>query len=159
MRRFSFCFMLALLVAQGRAYGEECCSATRAKLVAAQKQIAGLVEQWKTTEAKLAKGCPDARAEKQAQFIQAAKSCPIGSRMGETIAFVEKALSLARDENCKSKKLLASVAESNTDFAKHLSEVIGTRARLIESLHALAKSTGAAVSPTASFLYDHSKGS
>ena len=127
---------LAMLTLSGFVVaGEKECS--KGKAVAAQKNIDGLLTKWEAANENLAKACPDATAKAAAKVAKTAESCPIGSRMGETLGFVQEALAsaVAADkacaESCGAKKekagceKLASMAKARSKLLCSLSKLTG----------------------------------
>ena len=134
---------LAMLTLSGFVVaGEEECF--KGKAVAAQKSIDTLLTKWDAASEKLAKACPDETAKTAAKVAKTAEACPIGSRLGETLAFVQDAVAIsvaaekAFAESCPAKKGEGGCAK--------LAEVAKTRSGLLASLNALTTRTNVAMS-------------
>ncbi len=98
MRSISLTLLAVLFLAAPLA-AEECCAT---KLNVTQKKVDGLVSKWQAASKSLASLPSEERAKLTQQLASVAKSCPVGSRMGETLAFVHQALtaSIKADADC-----------------------------------------------------------
>jgi hypothetical protein len=108
----------------------------------AAEKVSGLLERWRTVAAEM-KALPAGEAEKmKARLASAAKDCPVGSRMGETIGLVKSALSysLSVEEACSKHCPLAKAQACEASEAK------AARSKLLKDLDELAGYAACAVS-------------
>lgn len=144
MRRALVCplFVAALFYAPMGAEEAKstCCEAAKAKLSAAHESVAGLLKAWQAAGEAGAKQCPEEAAAVKAELAQVAQQCPIGSRMGNTLAFIERSLAAAVEADEAAKAAWASVECDKAKAAlAQLQPVLAARSALLKDLQALTK--------------------
>ena len=135
MRRLVIGFA-AVAVAGGLIWAGEECDKTKCNV---GEKVTKLLSSWQTAAEAEKSACAEERAKLNTEIEALAKQCPVGSRVGETIAFVRTALETAvkADEECA--KACAAKSESSAapaipaDMAKLAEE----RAKLVKDLHQL----------------------
>ncbi len=101
MSRVSLLGLAAAIILGGLAWAGDG-GTKESKCCAAAEKISKLLASWKAATEASKTVCADEKAKVEAELASIAKGCPIGSRMGETIAFVKSALAsaVAADEAC-----------------------------------------------------------
>ena len=138
MRALGLIWVYALSVGLGglatSAYaGEGCC---QAKLNVAIQKVDQVLADWKTHLTAVENGCQEKAAQQRAARTELANACPIGSRMHETLRFVNESLAAARDaegicaEACKAR---GGVKKDATAMA-----LMAKRSELLTKLHLLS---------------------
>ncbi len=129
---------------------------------ATSEKIAQVLARWKAAETEAKGSCPKEQAKLQGEISAIAKACPIGSRMGETMAFVKSVLesAVAADAAC-AKQCASAPAKSVEKDASAPSapqceggKLKTARTQLLASLselskHAACASSGACAEKTA----------
>ncbi|MBI4583203.1 MAG: hypothetical protein HY717_04190 [Planctomycetes bacterium] len=130
---------LALVLIASSTWAEESCC--QAKLKATQDKVAGLVASWNSVSEKLANLCPEEKGKLASCLAETAKGCPIGSRLGDTLAFVRGALTifLNADAECEKscKKEGQETAAKSGAGCEKMAGVLQARSKLSKDLHAL----------------------
>ena len=136
MRRISLTLFAVLFIAVPLA-AEECCAT---KLDVTQKKVDGLILKWQAASKSLAVLPSEERTKLTQQLASVAKGCPVGSRMGETLAFVQQALtaSIKADAEC---------AKAGASGVKHekLTAAFQARGKLLKALGELTAYSTAAM--------------
>ena len=117
----------------------EDCLSNHAK--SAQETVNGLIDKYDSANEKLVAISAEDRAKMAAEVGQTAQKCPIGRRVGETVAFVQEALaaSAAAERDC------AEICPSKKEAGcAKLQALAKSRSSLLCSLKTLASRTGAA---------------
>jgi hypothetical protein len=121
---------------------DECCEA---KFKATQGEVSALIKEWQAAAGKLAEMCPDERKALETEFAAVASSCPIGSRIGGTVAFVRDSLAASLEaqkaiEACCAGEKTAGKGEPAKDAAccEEGAALMAARAQLLKDLHSLA---------------------
>lgn len=128
--------LTAVAVAGGLVWaGEEC---DKSKCNVGEK-VSKLLVSWQATAEAGKTECADLKAALNTEIETLGKQCPIGSRMGETLAFVRTALDIAvkADETCA--KACAANAKPAAEGAKEceVAKLAEARTKLVKDLHQL----------------------
>ena len=126
MRRLVIGFA-AVAVAGGLIWAGEECDKTKCNV---GEKVTKLLSSWQTAVEAEKSGCAEERAKLNTEIDALAKQCPVGSRVGETIAFVRTALETAvkADEEC-AKACAAKTVETavKSDLCeKKIAEVVAS---------------------------------
>ncbi len=127
--------VLAVLTAPSGVFAGETCCAER--LASTQAKISALVERWESQLAKFASVPAEKRAAVAQEIDSAAKSCPVGSRMGKTLAYVRGSLQAAIDAQAACSASCAEKGEAAVSCEK-LMAAVNARKQLLTSLAKLA---------------------
>ena len=156
-------FLLSCLLARFALSDEKACS--KGEKCGTGEKVAKLLTSWKAVAEEEKTGCPEERAKVVAELASVAKSCPMGSRMAETLGFVKGVLAVSFGERAACEKASpqaqagaetradataeatakASPKEAKEESACELSKVMTARASLGRDLHHLVSFALAAV--------------
>ena len=135
MRRLVIGFA-AMAVAGGLIWaGEECCQ-TKCNV---GEKLTKVLSSWQTAAEAEKAGCAEERAKLNTEIDALAKQCPIGSRVGETLAFVRTALETAvkADEECAKACAAKTDAAAAPAIPADMAKLAEERAKLVKDLHQL----------------------
>ena len=116
---------LVLLLVIGRAAipGDECCKKTACP---AGEKVSRLVESWKAVATEAQGMCPLERGKLSASFTALRESCPVGSRMGETLIFTKAVLDASAAVNPECAKACPAEGKCATGAQAPASETAGS---------------------------------
>ena len=135
MRRLVIGFA-AVAVAGGLIWAGEECDKTKCNV---GEKVTKLLSSWQTAVEAEKSGCAEERAKLNTEIDALAKQCPVGSRVGETIAFVRTALETAvkADEECAKACAAKTDAAAAPAIPADMVKLAEERAKLVKDLHQL----------------------
>ncbi len=153
MRSVLFSVALSLVLANWVSAADE----VKAEGTCPIEKISKVLASWKTVSEEAKNGCPEELAKAKAEAAAITKICPIGSRMGDTLAFVKSVLgsAIAVDEACAKSCPLAAAKEGAAKEASAPSTTCCEGAKLMEArtklLTSLSELAGHAVCTSSAF--------